>query len=248
MNTFRNQAFVLRSSRRLTADVFEVRLAGDASSLARSGQFVNIALPDRFLRRPLSVAEWTDREMTLLVRVVGAGTRELVSSAPGTAFDILLPLGNGFDFSDGSGEHAVLAGGGIGIAPLYGLARRMAATGLAPDIALGFRNAADAFYLDEFRALGLRVLLATEDGSLGLRGFVTEAVRESGATSLFACGPMPMLRALHALPQIRFGQYSFEARMGCGFGACVGCTIQTTDGPRRVCCDGPVFRQEEIAW
>ena len=239
----------LRSSRRLTADIHELRLAGDVSSLSRPGQFVNLALPDLYLRRPISVADWSDGELLLLVRAVGAGTRELVDAAPGTAFPTLLPLGNGFGVA-AHGAHPVLAGGGIGIAPLYGLARRMREAGLDPDVALGFRNAADAFYLDEFRALGLRVHLATEDGSLGVKGFVTDAIRAGApaADYVFACGPMPMLRAVHALPRLAGGQYSFEARMGCGFGACVGCTIQTKGGPRRVCKEGPVFFQEEIQW
>ena len=239
----------LRSTRLLTPDVAELRLSGDVSALSRPGQFVNVELPDRFLRRPLSVADWTDGELLLLVRIVGAGTRELTAAAPGTVFPTLLPLGNGFS-GPPAGGRPVLAGGGIGIAPLYGLVRRMVAAGLRPAVALGFRNAADAFYVDEFRALGVEVAVATEDGSLGVRGFVTDAIRTAfpDADYAFACGPMPMLRAVRAMPQIRGGQYSLEARMGCGFGACVGCTIETVGGPRRVCADGPVFRHEELPW
>ena len=240
----------LRSVRRLTDDIYELRLSGDLSGIERPGQFVNLALPGCYLRRPISVADWTPEELLLLVRAVGVGTRELVSAAPGTVFPTLLPLGKGFDIAAGQGTRSVLVGGGIGIAPLYGLARTMRAAGQSPDIALGFRNAADAFYLDEFRALGLEAHVATEDGSLGRKGFVTDVLREDcpGAGFVFACGPMPMLRAVHALPQVTGGEYSFEARMGCGFGACVGCTIRTAGGPKRVCKEGPVFRQEEIQW
>ena len=245
-----DRTFILRRTRAVAPGVVEFALEGDTSDLARPGQFVNIALPGFFLRRPISVADWREGELLLLVRVVGAGTRALAAMTPGTRLDILSGLGNGFDVARAGAKHAVLAGGGIGIAPLYGLARRMAETGAAPDVALGFRNAADAFYVEEFRALGCRVAVATEDGSLGVRGFVTEPLRPLAAAGayVFACGPVPMLRAVHALPGLSGGQYSLEARMGCGFGACVGCTIETRGGPRRVCREGPVFLQEELPW
>ena len=240
----------LRSSRQLTNDIFELRLEGDFSGITAPGQFVNLAIPGLFLRRPISVADWTADELLLLVRVVGEGTAALAVAAPGTVFQTLLPLGNGFDIAASAGSRPVLVGGGIGIAPLVGLARRMVEAGTIPDLALGFRNADDAFYLDEFRAMGLCPRIATEDGSLGRKGFVTEVLCAElpDADYVFACGPSPMLRAVHAQPWARGGQYSFEARMGCGFGACVGCTIQTASGPRRVCADGPIFRQEEITW
>ena len=240
---------VLRSSRKLTDDIFELRLEGDLSAVSAPGQFVEIALPNRFLRRPISVADWSPDELLLLVRAVGQGTAELVGAVPGTVFSTLLPLGNGFDIAT-RGFCPVLVGGGIGIAPLVGLARRMLEAGTSPKLALGFRHAYDAFYLNEFRAMGLAPHVATEDGSLGRKGFVTDILRAElpEVDYVFACGPMPMLKAVHALPGLSGGQYSFEARMGCGFGACVGCTIQTLSGPRRVCADGPVFRQEEIPW
>ncbi len=241
--------FTLEGSRSLTRDVWELTLSGDASAFVRPGQFVNLELPDKFLRRPLSVSNWTDGGVLLLVRVVGAGTAELAASAPGTRFRLLTGLGNGFSPEE-HGEHPILVGGGIGLAPLYGLARRMVGMGLAPTVALGFRSAEDVFYAEEFAALGCPLFLATEDGSLGTRGFVTDCIRKfvPECDYAFVCGPMPQLRAVYALPQLRGGQFSFEARMACGFGACVGCTIETENGPRRVCKDGPVFRKEEIVW
>lgn len=240
--------FTIQHTRPLTADVYEMTLRGDTSSIAAPGQFVNAALPGRFLRRPISVCDWTADSLLLLVRVAGEGTRELVDFAPGTELDVLCGLGNGFDTAD-CGPNPILIGGGVGAAPLFGLARRLLAQGVVPTAVLGFRTAADAFYLDEFAALGCRVLPATEDGSLGCKGFVTDAARSvPECTQAFVCGPTPMLRAVSALPQLQDGQFSFEARMACGFGACMGCTIETAGGPRRVCKDGPVFRKEELAW
>lgn len=240
--------FTLAGVRGLTADVFELTLTGDTAAITAPGQFVNVALPDKFLRRPISICDWTDTSVTLLVRAVGAGTRELIALAPGTKLDVLSGLGNGFDLSR-CGAHPVLIGGGIGTAPLFGLARRLLLQGIVPTAALGFRTAADAFYIEEFSALGCRVLTATEDGTLGQKGFVTDLVRSvPECADAFVCGPTPMLRAVSALEQLRSGQFSLEARMACGFGACVGCTIQTADGPRRVCKDGPVFDKEALVW
>ena len=184
----------------------------------------------------------------LLVKVVGEGTKELVRCVPGAELDVLSGLGNGFDMSL-AGEHPVLAGGGIGIAPLYGLAQRMLERGQNPTIALGFRTGKDAFYVEEFAALGCRLLIATEDGSLGVKGFVTDCIRAVPECDyVLSCGPLPMLKAVHSLPQLRDGQFSFEARMGCGFGACMGCTVPTRDGYKRVCKDGPILYKEEIVW
>ena len=184
----------------------------------------------------------------LLVKVVGDGTRELVRCVPGTELDVLSGLGNGFDPAR-AGAHPVLAGGGIGIAPLYGLAQRMRDAGQAPTVALGFRSAKDAFYLEEFASLGCRLLIATEDGSLGTRGFVTDCIRNVPECDyVLCCGPLPMLKAVHSLPQLTDGQFSFEARMGCGFGACMGCSIPTRNGYKQVCKDGPILYKEEIVW
>jgi len=244
----RQSVFTLERVRRVTRDTWELTLAGDASAVTAPGQFVNIELPGKFLRRPISVCDWGADGLTLLVKEAGAGTRELVRLPAGTKLDVLSGLGNGFDISQAE-EGAVLVGGGIGAAPLYGLAKRMLEAGQTPTVVLGFRTKADAFYLEEFAALGARITTAAEDGSLGTRGFVTDALRAlPGCRYVLACGPAPMLKAVSSLPQLTGGQFSFEARMACGFGACVGCTIETANGPRRVCRDGPVFRKEELVW
>ena len=242
--------FAVTRTRQLTGDVWELTLTGDSSAMTAPGQFINIELPGRFLRRPISVCDWTADKLTLLVKEAGKGTRELVRMAPGTELDVLSGLGNGFDLRPAvTGPRPVLAGGGIGIAPLYGLAKRMLASGQRPAAVLGFRSEQDAFYLEEFAALGLDVQIATEDGSYGTGGFVTDVLSVfPGDIYVLACGPTPMLRAVHGHPQVAGGQFSFEARMACGFGACVGCSIPTANGPRRVCKDGPVFRKEEIVW
>lgn len=246
----KQSAFTLERSRRLTHDTWELTLAGETSAVTAPGQFVNLALPGKFLRRPISVCDWDQNSLTLLVKEAGAGTQELVRFPSGTELDVLSGLGNGFDFTgEIVGTSPVLVGGGIGAAPLYGLARRMAESGRKPTVVLGFRSKEDAFYLEEFSALDVPVLIAAEDGSLGTKGFVTDVLKTlPDCQYVLACGPTPMLKAVHALPQITGGQFSFEARMACGFGACVGCTVQTANGLRRVCKDGPVFRKEEIAW
>ena len=244
----RESIWTLEGSRQLTGGVWELRLTGDTSAVTAPGQFVNIELPGKFLRRPISICDWNGEGLTLLVKEAGEGTKELVRLPAGTELNVLSGLGNGFDIAKAP-EHAVLVGGGIGIAPLYGLAKRMLAAGRKPTLILGFRSKEDAFYLEEFAALGAEVLAASEDGSLGARGFVTDMLNElPDCRFVCACGPTAMLKAVHALPQITGGQFSFEARMACGFGACVGCTIQTKKGLRRVCKDGPIFHKEDIVW
>ena len=247
----KSSLFTVERVRPLNVGAIELTLSGDTSAITAPGQFVNIALPGHFLRRPISVCDWTPDRLCLLIRVVGAGTRELADAAPGTELDILSGLGNGFDLSALSGvapDSVVLAGGGIGIAPLYGLAKALKRQGVTPVAALGFRNRADAFYLDKFRAV-CDTRIVTEDGSLGERGLVTDLLRRHSArTYVFCCGPSPMLRAVWNLPHLTGGQYSFEARMGCGFGTCMGCSMPFRDGWKRVCKDGPVFFREEIAW
>ena len=240
--------FTVEHTRQLTADTYEMVLSGDTSEVTAPGQFVELELPGKFLRRPISICNWTDDALMLLVKVVGGGTLDLVRSVPGTELDVLSGLGNGFDISL-STEHPVLAGGGIGIAPLYGLAQRMLAAGMNPTVALGYRSQKDIYYLEEFAKLGCRLLVATEDGSAGTRGFVTDCIKAVPECDyVFTCGPLPMLKAVHSLPQLQDGQFSFEARMGCGFGACMGCTVPTKDGYKRVCKDGPILFKEEIVW
>ncbi len=243
--------FTVRSSRTLTESVYELVLEGDTSDFTRPGQFVEISVPGFFLRRPISVSDWDANTLTLLIKEAGHGTGLLRTafSTPGSGLQVVTGLGNGFDLDAAQPGGAAVVGGGIGIAPLYGLARRLAAAGKPPVAVLGFRNASEIFLADKFATLGCKVALATEDGSSGTKGFVTDVLRALPGTSyVYACGPMPMLKAVAALPSVSGGQFSLEARMGCGFGACVGCTIQTVHGPARVCCDGPVFKKEEIAW
>ncbi len=251
----RQCTFILerRRVKQLTHDTWELVLMAlnsqDAAAVNAPGQFVNIALPGKFLRRPISVCDWGKYHLTLLVKEAGEGTKELVRLPPETELDVLAGLGNGFDFAPETvGPAPVLVGGGIGIAPLYGLAKRMLENGQSPRAVLGFRSRADSFYLEEFAALGLPLTVASEDGSLGTKGFVTDVLKELPDCYVLACGPTAMLKAVHGLPNVTGGQFSFEARMACGFGACVGCTIQMADGPKRVCKDGPVFRKEEILW
>ena len=244
----KKSVFTLERARQLTGDVWELALAGDASAIKAPGQFVNLELPGKFLRRPISVCDWTAEGLTLLVKEAGAGTRDLVRLPAGTALDTLSGLGNGFALG-AAPEGAVLVGGGIGIAPLVGLARQMLEAGQSPIIVLGYRSAEESFCQALFAAWNMDLRIATEDGSLGAKGFVTDLLRTfSEDIYVLACGPTPMLRSICSLPNVTGGQFSFEARMACGFGACVGCSIPTANGPRRVCKDGPIFHKEEIVW
>ena len=220
-------------------------LTGDASAIVRAGQFVNVEIEGLYLRRPLSVCDWEAGKVVLVYKVVGAGTRKLARLRPGAALDLLTGLGNGFD-AGASGARPLLVGGGVGVPPHYGLARRLMAAGKQVTAALGFATAREAILVNELRALGVDTRVATIDGSLGVRGLVTELFPAIGPVSYFyACGPAKMLRAVEdALPCD--GESSYEERMGCGFGACMGCTCQTKNGPMRICKDGPVFRKGEV--
>lgn len=249
----------LEHVRKLQPGVYDLRFSGDTSGIQNPGEFVNLALPGKFLRRPISVCDWWENGLNLLVKEAGTGTRELVQMSPGTRLDCLIGLGNGFDLfciSQRKDSSVILAGGGIGLAPLYGLAKRMIKSGDTPMIALGFAKKSDLFYQEEFEKLGCPVLIATQDGSFGIPGTVADMIQKQVSENpenkkscyICACGPLPMLKALWEIPQITDGQFSFEARMACGFGACMGCTIRTKNGPRRVCKDGPVFHKEEISW
>ena len=233
----------------LTSDVFELRLAGDAADFTKPGQFVEISVPGLFLRRPISVCDWSDDSLLLLIKAVGSGTAALRDLQPGTALDVLTGLGNGFDVAAAPSATVCLVGGGIGVAPLYALAKELLSAGQKVIAVLGFRSSADLFYANEFRSLCCEVRIATEDGSCGTKGFVTDVLKELPECGyVYACGPLPMLKAVAALPQVKSGQFSLEARMGCGFGACVGCTVKTVGGPKRVCKEGPVFAKEELVW
>lgn len=236
----------------LAREVYRMTLLGDTSAIAAPGQFVNIALEGRFLRRPISVCDWREGEITLIYKVLGEGTRQMSRMAPGEKLDVLTGLGNGFGTRRGGAAESgkpLLVGGGVGVPPLYRLAKDLVKEGRTPTVVMGFASAADAFYEKEFQTLGCRVLTATADGTLGVRGFVTDAIREGNVQYdyYFACGPLAMLRALYdACPTS--GQLSFEERMGCGFGGCMGCSCQTISGPKRICKEGPVLEKEEILW
>lgn len=237
--------YTIRRRRALTEDIFELRLSGDTTPVTAPGQFVNIRVDGCFLRRPISVCDWDEESLTLVIKAVGEGTKRLAEMPEGGTLDVLCGLGNGFDVSR-CGKKTLLLGGGLGAAPLYGLARSLLQTGARPAAVLGFNRKEDIFYEREFCALGIETRIATVDGSAGIKGFVTDALPD--VWDVFcACGPMPMMKAVSAaLPAPGF--FSLEERMGCGFGACMGCSCQTKEGSRRVCREGPVFEREELLW
>ena len=236
--------FTVQSQRRLTDAVYHLRLAGDTRGITRPGQFVQIRLPGFYLRRPISVCDWGEGWLDLVYKVVGHGTEAMADLKPGAELDLLTGLGNGFDV-DRCPAGVVLVGGGVGTPPLYGLCKALVRQGKAPRVILGFNTAQEIFWQNEFEALDVPVTVTTVDGSVGRRGFVTAAMGEC-EPYVCACGPGPMLRAVNGA--CADGQFSFEERMACGFGVCMGCSIQTASGPRRVCKDGPVFCREEILW
>lgn len=229
-------------NRALNADTFELKLSGDCGEL-RPGQFVEVALPGFYLRRPFGVADYTDGVLTLLYKVAGRGTEEMTKLCHGEKLDVLVGLGNGFCYD--KYENPVLIGGGMGIAPLYYLAKALHDTGCTPTAVLGFRSCGEAFYIEEFKKYAT-VIVATDDGSLGVKGNVLDALVAANVDydGYFSCGPMIMLKHLQA--KSTEGEMSLEARMGCGFGACMGCSIETTNGYKRVCKEGPVFNAEEL--
>lgn len=237
--------YTLRQSRLLTENVWELRLSGDAAPITAPGQFVNIRVEGCFLRRPISVCDWDREGLTIVFKVVGKGTAALAGMKAGDKLDLLCGLGNGFDLSR-CGARTLLLGGGVGAAPLYGLGRALLREGKSPLAVLGFNRAEEIFYEEEFRSLGIETVIATVDGSAGVRGFVTDALPEE-YDFFCACGPLPMLKSVCARVPTP-GLLSLEERMGCGFGACMGCTIETRSGSRRVCREGPVFEKEELLW
>ncbi|MBQ8972675.1 MAG: dihydroorotate dehydrogenase electron transfer subunit [Clostridia bacterium] len=240
-----NTTYTVLSNECLAPDIFRMRLRGDTSPITAPGQFVNLRIDGLYLRRPISVCDAEGDVLTLIYKVVGAGTGKLSELRKGVVLDALSGLGNGFDITS-SGRRPCLIGGGVGVPPMFLLAKRLIEAGQTPTIALGFNTASEVFYVQEFLDVGCEVRLATADGSAGERGFVT-AVLPEAPSHYFACGPEPMLRAVyHALRCS--GQLSFEARMGCGFGACMGCTCRTITGYKRICREGPVLRKEEILW
>lgn len=242
----RDDIFTLRYNRRVAENTYEMRLDGDTSAITAPGQFAELDLPGHFLRRPFSVCDWDGEGLTILYKLTGEGTLAMSRMRHGKKLGVLTGLGNGFDASK-SGGVPLLIGGGTGASPLLGLAKRLAAEGKRATVILGFATAKDAVLTDALAYTGARVILTTEDGSRGRRGLVTDAMTGFIYSRVYACGPEAMLRAAREKAKTA-GDYSLEARMGCGFGVCMGCTIETSGGPRRVCKDGPVFSGEELLW
>lgn len=237
--------FEITSTRQLTETVFEMKLKGDVSGI-RCGQFVNILIDGLYLRRPISVCDLTADELTLVYKVVGKGTQKMSQMGIGTKLDILTELGNGYDLSV-SGDKPLLIGGGVGVPPMFLCAKRLIDGGKDVSVVLGFNTKTEVFYEEEFKKLGAKVTVATVDGSYGVKGFVTDAMKDIDYSYFYTCGPEPMLKAVYNASKTE-GQFSFEERMGCGFGACMGCSCKTLYGNKRICKDGPVLVKKEIIW
>lgn len=245
---YKKDIYTVISNTPLTKDVYRMVLEGDTEWITRPGQFVNIELEGLYLRRPISISDWDERTITIIYKVVGRGTEQMSKMAQGVKLDLLTGLGNGFDTSIES-ERPLLVGGGVGVPPLYRLAKDLLAQGKQVSVVLGFNTSSEIFYADEFKALGVDLHISTADGSMGVKGFVTDAIREAEIKFdyFYSCGPLPMLKALCDCCEVS-GELSFEERMGCGFGACMGCSCKTLAGNKRICKDGPVMKREEIIW
>ena len=241
----KQRIFKILSNTALTNNVYKMVLGGDTSAITAAGQFVNIQLDGLFLRRPISVCDYDENTLTIIYKVVGKGTQAMSKMADGQ-LDILTGLGNGYNLTV-SGDHPVLVGGGVGVPPMYNLAKKLLCEGKKVTVILGFNTKSEIFYEEEFKNLGCDVLVTTVDGSYGIKGFVTDALKEVSYSYFYSCGPEPMLKALYKATSTS-GQLSFEERMGCGFGACMGCSCKTLTGYKRICKDGPVMRKEEILW
>ena len=241
----KQSTFTILTQRPLTDAVYELRLQGDTSAITRPGQFVNIKLSGLYLRRPISVCDVQGDVLTLIYKVVGKGTAQLAAMQSGQKLDLLTGLGNGYDV-ERSGDRPLLIGGGVGVPPLYWLAKQLRAQGKQVSVILGFNTKSEIFYEEAFRALGCETTVTTVDGSCGVKGFVTNAM-DLAYTHVYSCGPEPMLRAVYRACKTG-GSFSFEERMGCGFGACMGCSCKTVTGYKRICREGPVLQKEEILW
>ncbi len=239
--------FTILTNNQIADKVYEMTLSGDISDITATGQFVNIKLDGFYLRRPISVCEAENGVLRLIYKVVGKGTEYMSALGKNEKLDVLTGLGNGYDLTP-SGDRPLLVGGGVGVPPMYGLAKALRKEGKDVSVILGFNTKTDAFYEEEFKKLGCKVFITTVDGSLGIKGFVTDAIEKVGEyTYFYTCGPEPMLKALYNATNTS-GQFSFEERMGCGFGACMGCSCKTKYGNKRICKDGPVLVKEEIIW
>ena len=238
--------FEIKENTALTASVYKMTLAGDTSAITAPGQFVNIKLDGFYLRRPISVCDCVDGLLTILYKVVGKGTEVMSRMGVGDKLDVLTGLGNGYDLSV-AGDKPLMIGGGVGVPPMYMPAKMLRESGKKVSVILGFNTKDEVFYEDEFRALGCDVTVTTVDGSYGVKGFVTNAMEGLDYSYFYTCGPEPMLKAVYSA-SVTGGQFSFEERMGCGFGACLGCSCKTVTGNKRICREGPVLLKEDIIW
>ena len=237
--------FKIKENKKIAKNVFELKLEGNTDAITKSGQFVNIQLDGLYLRRPISVCDYSKNSLTLVYKVVGKGTEQLSQMEKGE-LDVLVGLGNGYE-TENSGKEPVLIGGGVGVPPLFNLCKKLIAEGKKPSVILGFNTKDEIFYEEEFKRLGVNVYVTTVNGEYGIKGFVTDALKNINYTYFYTCGPEPMLKAVYNATTTS-GQFSFEERMGCGFGACMGCTCKTKYGNKRICKDGPVLVKEEIIW
>lgn len=242
----RQGIFKITSNEKIARDIFKMTLSGDTSAITASGQFVNIKLDGLFLRRPISVCDCVGDNLTLIYKAVGRGTEQMSRMKNGDELDLLTGLGNGYN-TEASGDSPLLIGGGVGVPPMYMLCKKLVAEGKKVTVVLGFNSKDDVFCEDEFKALGADVHISTADGTYGTKGFVTDVIKNLQYTFFYTCGPEPMFRAMHKMMKT-LGQYSFEERMGCGFGACMGCSCKTLTGNKRICKEGPVMESEEIIW
>lgn len=242
----KQETFKIVSQKQLTSNVFRMSLIGDIEEDIVPGQFVNIKIDGLFLRRPISVCDVYGNTLTLVYKVVGAGTRAMSKMGAGDELDLLIGLGNGYCL-DNAGDRPLLVGGGVGVPPLFYLAKELKFLGKEPIVVMGFNTADEIFLWDEFKARGFETIVTTVDGSCGEQGFVTDVLSDLDYTYFYACGPEPMLRALYSATKTS-GELSFEERMGCGFGACMGCSCKTITGNKRICKEGPVLKKEEIIW
>ena len=236
----------ITDNKKIAEKTYFMSLEGDTSAITKPGQFINIKLDGFFLRRPISVCDCENGKLSIIYKVVGNGTKEMSELPVGAELDILSGLGNGYDTSK-SGDCPVLIGGGVGVPPMYLLCKKLVSEGKKATVILGFNSEKEVFGVDEFKATGAEVYVTTVDGSVGTKGFVTDVLKNLDYTYFYTCGPMPMFKAIESIAK-RSGQYSFEERMGCGFGACMGCTCKTKYGNKRICKDGPVLEREEIVW
>ena len=244
---YKRNIYEIKSNTKISKDVYEMTLEGDTEYITKPGQFINIEIEGLYLRRPISVCEYKDNYIKIIYKVVGEGTEKLSNFEPGKKLDILTGLGNGFEIEN-SGDKPLLIGGGVGTPPMYELCKQLRNLNKEVTVVLGFNSKEDVFYEEEFKKLGANAYITTVDGSYGIKGFVTDAIRNINEyTYFYACGPEPMLKAVYNETKTS-GELSFEQRMGCGFGACMGCTCKTKYGNKRICIDGPVLKKEEVIW